>query len=593
MNFKKQILLSLVLLVQVALMQAETFYVSEFGSNSENGTVSAPWKTLNYACGQVPEGSTIRLQAGTIMENTVCIVPRHVSIIGAGEQLTILKSAFYYTPISEWDIARDKYLIQLVDGSNGAQISDFSIDGDMHKSHAALKINAATNLTVSNLTINNFNFNAIWLTNSDDVLVSNINLRECSLPASHSCSGMLMIAGLNRVNIVDSDFFNETKAHGGYGIKSWNPQWNVYENWKVDGSQVVLNYVNIERCNFNIYPRGAWNNGNSPNICVEFYASSPTYCTISECLFTGNVSLVGAATSAKATYSVRILNNRFIMPTFGNRYAIENDHNKVEIAYNYIYGGAYPIASWDVSHTPTNVYVHHNVFFEVGQPDGIMLFQNAPKNLRFENNTVYLNQSIFSFNGSPKVGMSVFSIKKAANADSILVRNNIFYCENGAKVNNADMVMAGDLATVKRLTVYNNCFSNWKPIGSSYYEQNPQFLLQGTDFKTRFALVESSPVYSKNVGAILTYATALNEINATKNSNFQIVAQGDKIKIRAKVGSQATLVFYSMKAEIIRVENLHISENETFIDTDNFQKGLYIVRLYNNNEQTSMKFLKF
>ncbi len=56
------------LLFLSVLSQAATYYVSEQGSDSNPGTQSSPWKSVNYASGQARPGDTIYVRGGTYYE---------------------------------------------------------------------------------------------------------------------------------------------------------------------------------------------------------------------------------------------------------------------------------------------------------------------------------------------------------------------------------------------------------------------------------------------------------------------------------------------------------------------------------------------
>jgi parallel beta-helix repeat protein len=47
-----------------SVVNASTYYVSNEGNNSWNGSQNKPWETLQYAAGQVHEGDTVRVMAG-------------------------------------------------------------------------------------------------------------------------------------------------------------------------------------------------------------------------------------------------------------------------------------------------------------------------------------------------------------------------------------------------------------------------------------------------------------------------------------------------------------------------------------------------
>jgi len=101
------------------------YYVSTSGNDvSGNGSSTTPWKTLKFALSKVPAnlGHTIKISAGTFIENGPLNIPPRVNIEGAGAS-TIIKAAssFHYTMTGTWEVS--KFLFQLVSsaGTDGNQ----------------------------------------------------------------------------------------------------------------------------------------------------------------------------------------------------------------------------------------------------------------------------------------------------------------------------------------------------------------------------------------------------------------------------------------------------------------------------------------
>ena len=96
---------------------ANIYYVSTSGNDATgDGSSGKPWRTLKYASTKVAanQGHTIQIAAGTFVENGLIEIPLGVNVVGAGKDLTILKSAssFYYNPVNP-AYATDKFLISL------------------------------------------------------------------------------------------------------------------------------------------------------------------------------------------------------------------------------------------------------------------------------------------------------------------------------------------------------------------------------------------------------------------------------------------------------------------------------------------------
>lgn len=484
-----------------------TFYVGPTGCNLNDGSEESPWRTISFACNHVKEGSTIRLLAGTIIEDSICKVPKNVSIIGKGRSVSIVKSKVYYQGvIGAWDVAKNKYLLQFAENSDGIEISNFTLDGMEHQAHGGFIINKVKNIVIKNLIIRNFNFNGMWISNSENMLIDNIYMNETSMPSSNACSGMFMLGNATNVEIKNSKFINSTKEHSGYGIKSWNYQWITSHPSDVDNTKVELKKINIHDNEFNLYPYGGWRDGTSANICVELYNSRIEECLVENNTFIGNLSMVGD-NSLTGSFSAKVKNNLFLMPTIneGYQYAIENDFSNIEIANNYFQHGRYPIASWH-GKIVKNINVHHNVFDRILLPDGIMLFSGAPQNLNFENNSILYDQQVFYFNGSRK-GNCVFSILVPQNINLITTKNNIFYCYDGEKKNDVPLIQIpdGTSITATNILIDNNAFYNWRPDGTNTIEipkDSAVFNFTGQTYIQKYGLKSGSICAGKNIGAI-------------------------------------------------------------------------------------------
>lgn len=485
---------------------AGSFYVSPIGCNLNDGSELSPWRTLSFACNQVKEGSTIYLLAGTIYEDSICRVPRNVSIIGKGRTITTLKSRYFYKGIvGAWDLGKNKYLIQYADSCDGIEISNFTLDGNNHQSHGGMIINNAKNVNIKNLFVKDFNFNGIWVANSENLNIDKINMSETSLPSTNSCSGMLMLGTTTNAEISNCVFTNSNKEYGGYGIKTWDYNWNSYQN--PAGQTIKLTNVNIHDCKFDLYPYGGWNNGTSVNICVELYSTSLDQCMITDNIFIGNLSMVGQ-NKPNVEYAAKVINNQFLMPTIneGAQFAIENEFSNVEIANNFFQNGMYSIACFNVREV-SNLNVHHNVFDKIKLPKGILVFDGWPRNLKVENNTVLYDQSIFNWYLGATNGNTLIYTNNPAIAELISIQNNIFYCYDGDKKNNIRLIQGpqGDVTNAANVTINNNAFYNWIVDGANYLELpmgSPVFNFSGSGYKQIFGLKSESVAFGKNLGAL-------------------------------------------------------------------------------------------
>src|SRR5690606_32173082 len=123
------------------------------------------------------QGHTIRLSAGTFVENGAFTVPVGVNIEGAGVDQTIIKAAssFHFNPASP-GFALDKFLMNLTSGSaaNGNQtLKNFTIDGDGKRLHGGIYVKFRSNVTIENVKVNATNFCGIWIWDVKNSLLKN------------------------------------------------------------------------------------------------------------------------------------------------------------------------------------------------------------------------------------------------------------------------------------------------------------------------------------------------------------------------------------------------------------------------------------
>src|SRR4030042_2020171 len=61
-------MISLCLFMNTAIATGSTYYVSTSGSDSNPGTLSQPWKTIQKAANTVTQGDTVNIRGGTYRE---------------------------------------------------------------------------------------------------------------------------------------------------------------------------------------------------------------------------------------------------------------------------------------------------------------------------------------------------------------------------------------------------------------------------------------------------------------------------------------------------------------------------------------------
>ncbi len=130
---------------------AETFYVATSGNDSNDGSLNAPWKTIQYGVNQMQAGMTLRIMAGTYTER----VQLTLSIGGGSEGILIRDHG-------------DGSVI--IDGTGITFPTDLG---------GLFEITDSDNITLNGLTVRN----AIGGMNSTGILVdasSNITIQACT-----------------------------------------------------------------------------------------------------------------------------------------------------------------------------------------------------------------------------------------------------------------------------------------------------------------------------------------------------------------------------------------------------------------------------
>lgn len=427
-----------------------TYYVSTTGNDANSGTQGSPWRTLKYAATRVAAGAghTIKLAAGTYVENGYINLPPGVNIEGAGKDQTILKAAssLYYYPTSP-AYSTDKFLIILNSGSFAAGrqvLKNFTIDGDSKKLHGGIYVHYRTNVIIENVKVQYTNFTGIWLWDMKDGGLKNVTTLNCSWASSGWQSGAINVGNLENVEFDGIDV-NEGV---GYGIKAIGPSgFNNFKKFIVHDSKISVN------------PVGTWNGGSAPNIAFELWQSSLVACQIYNNYIDNTLSLVNSnGPAATGVQSVRVYNNTFDMDTRskGAGYAIELSIHDAEIDHNYIIKGQQGIANWD--NPMKNWSIHHNIFYGIQgtYPGEIVRSQwSGLHNVKLYNNTI----EFIGTRTANVVGLY------GGSSDNLDIKNNLIINSNtGYNYYTNQLIHQEGGATISGLNVTSNLLNNL-PLG--------------------------------------------------------------------------------------------------------------------------------
>src|SRR5690606_28963360 len=131
------------------------------------------------------QGHTIRISAGTFIEQGPLEVPPQVNILGSGSA-TIIKgaSSFHYKG-STWNF--NKLLFQLKSSSitrGGQFLKNFTIDGDNRNLYGGIMVRGRTHVLIEGVTVQYTAFAAIWLLNTKDSRITNVKVVDCAWTSS-------------------------------------------------------------------------------------------------------------------------------------------------------------------------------------------------------------------------------------------------------------------------------------------------------------------------------------------------------------------------------------------------------------------------
>ena len=235
-------LIVLIVLLSMTSFSA-TYYISPTGSNSNNGSIGAPWLTLTYACAHaITSGDIIHVNAGTYIETIQSALRVGVSIVGEGNS-SVIKSQV--TSTNGTIYASSGTL-----GTNGNQsISYIKMDGDNLTGYDAVVILARSNFTVHHCTFVDFYHGAVLffgmnsMASTDPTTPATGNtfynniVTNCAFYTTVG-SGSVRVGGQTGMLIHDNVIMQQDRTGGtganGYGIKycggGFNRGLKIYNN---------------------------------------------------------------------------------------------------------------------------------------------------------------------------------------------------------------------------------------------------------------------------------------------------------------------------------------------------------------------------
>lgn len=408
---------------------ATTFYVASNGSDTTgNGSSTAPWQTLSYACSKVSTaGDAIYVNAGTYTDNSNCTLKIGVKVQGAGSSLVTINTSAspYINAVSS---------LPVVDGSN--DISGISLIGS--GSNTGIYSVARSNQKIHDCKFNNFG-NAIEVRGKIITWISNCNTTPPSQTATYCDVGETL-----SIEPATTDWAT--------GVEIYNNQLTNSKLFPstVQGALIHDNVIdNSTSLKSAVGNTALWWNG------VQFYNNTITMQTIAwstiaievwmvegDTKFYNNTtngwfSILKNPTGPNVPYSWEIVNNTFasnVPPGVGSAAvasALETCFHvsNVLIAGNYFantgtnntYSAG--VGLWGYG-SNTNYMIRNNVFYNIYGP-GIHIDATATQEATFAGKNIRIYNNVFdTLQGGSSAPVYIHTSSGTGTVDSVDMANN-------------------------------------------------------------------------------------------------------------------------------------------------------------------------
>ncbi len=429
-----------------------TYYIDPSGqdASTRNGSKSAPWKTLAYACGKVrTSGDIIHVNAGNYYETVQSALAAGVSIEGEGVNSNITSGI---SRLNTFTIL----LSSSSEATDGKQhISNIRMDGNSMTAYGAIRVAYRKNVEIFNCTIVNFKYYGVSFINGEppstyatgNKFHDNV-MTNCSGYYSGN-TGSLEIQGQDGMLIYNNNItLNKSDGMNGdiiYGVEGYLKNVKIYNN--------ALNKTYIIGTTPWDFAIEFWN-------ClggVEIYNNN----------ITGSVDLVNSS-KGTSPYSVWIHDNTIGQPALLESENIrgillEANASDVLIERNLIRNVAAGIFLDQIgsARKVSNIYINTNIFNNIGVSDagennkgwGIIWTEESYKNHTV--NTISICNNVMIGHSGSRSTMWGINLPHIGTARNITIRNNIIRDFDYTPV--YAYTQTGD-ETIDVLSVENNIF---------------------------------------------------------------------------------------------------------------------------------------
>lgn len=448
-----------------------TYYIDPSGSNSSNGGIGDPWKTLSYACSRVTNsGDIIHVNAGVYTETARCNLAAGVGIEGIGDASHIISN---YKALNCSDGSIN--LTSVFEGTIGNQsISYIKLDGGSLVGNVAIVVYRRKNVKIHHCTIVDFHYSGVTFQGGSDgkyptlyatgnEFYNNTIINCSALNSDGFYTGLLRLGGQDGMLVYNNIFKQDSRAIGTNGnnlssrwikglkfynnksyraevevtIPAWDFHWEAFDG--LGGNEIYNNEFN--GCGQQIDISGWWTSKGSSDYSYWIHDN----------LFKLNEKLIHGGDNFRISMGVDIeVLGDGTWPDDGNcGYVIVSNNHFVNM----------PCCLMITHHTGiTNVHdihVYSNLMENCGYANFAFDFPfyieaglptSTTTDIYFDNNSVVGGTG----NGMPWGGMF---ISNSGTMDGVYVRNNIF-----SSISQCPFVV--QVGSVNNLTIVNNILFN-------------------------------------------------------------------------------------------------------------------------------------
>jgi len=562
----KRIIITLIQVFIVTLVYSQnSYYVSPTGNNSNNGSISTPWETIQYGVNQLNPGDTLFIRGGTYQEKI------DVDVSGMPSAYITIKNYQNENVVIDAINFSDDIPIIWTDNAY-LHIEGLHLTNNIHNYAAGLALQGvAHDIEIINNKISNIKFSA----DPNASVTTNTNAVPLSIYADSATDSIynILIKG-NEVFNNQTGYSENISAGGNFST------FIIEDNIVHDNTNIGIDIGgHYETVSIPALDQGRY--GVIRNNIV--YNCNSSYSTAAGIYIDGGRDII-------------VENNICYNNGYGGEIGCEKNGSTSNVTFrnNIFYGNHYAgmaIGGYDSSFTGIvlNSNVYNNTFYQndTGNNYSGELLLSKLENCNIENNIFYISaQNVFMYAYRTQTNLSL--------------NYNLVYADDGE----SNIIIEGNFNSVGLYNFYNasgfgsnSIFGNpdfVDPLNNDFHIQsnspainsgNPNYIMSSgeVDIDGESRIIDSiidcgADEFNSGLGII---NTELQEMTIYPNPTKNIVFFKNLSNFSYKV--------YSINGQLIKTV-----DNQKHVDLSNLNKGLYFVKVYDNKKEktTTIKVIK-